>query len=274
MHTLEKKISTLYAVPWFDCNLTCPHCNVRKTTSEFNIDKFKEVLSTVDAEHVVLFGGEPTLVWAHFISILETGKVNSISTNMVVYPYTFVHSSLIPVLKEHNLSIATSWNKTRFNDVQFTQWLMNLKELTSANIDVTVLITLTQDLLAGPLSDVLNVLGKMERAGVKKFLYEPCIGSGECNKKADKWLCKFHDEYKGGMTNLLEEKLDSWFCNCDDVYTLLPTGELRKGCPDSFEVEKQFCSDCLNCDKVDKCRPCILQKTCSYPKKLAEKLGK
>lgn len=271
---MGKKISTLYAVPWFDCNLTCPHCNVRKTTTSYDLDKFKEVLSTVDAENVVLFGGEPTLVWAHFISILETGKVNSVSTNLVVYPSTFIKSAFVNKCKEYNLSVATSWNKTRFNDIQFCQWIDNLNVLTSENVDVTVLITLTQDLLEDDLRHVLYVLGIMERYGVKKFLFEPCIGSGECNNLADEWLCKFHDMYEGNMTNLLEERLGEWFCNCDDVHTLLPTGELRKGCPDSFEVDRQFCDECLNCELSGNCRPCVLQKTCSYPKKLAEKLGR
>ena len=115
----------------------------------------------------------------------------------------------------------------------------------------------------------------IEGVGVQKFLYEPYIGKNECNEKADEWLCMFHDNYTGGMTNLIEEKLDNWNCDCNEIYTLEPDGEIRKGCPDSLVLkEKTYCNDCLTCDKVDRCRPCMLQKTCSYPKKLSEKLGK
>ena len=267
-------MKTLYVVPWYDCNLKCPHCNVRVRKVKSDFRKLIKTLRTTQAENIVLFGGEPTLYWEKTQQIIATRKITSISTNLMSSEW-FTENYLAIALKQFNISVATSWNYERFTDEQLQTWLTNLRVLTRKGIDVLVLITLTERLLEGSLTRVNDVLGMIEGVGVQKFLYEPYIGKNECNEKADEWLCIFHDNYTGGMTNLIEEKLDNWNCDCNETYTLEPDGEIRKGCPDSLVLkEKTYCNDCLTCNKVDRCRPCMLQKTCSYPKKLSEKLGK
>ena len=268
-------MKTLYAVPWYDCNMRCPHCHVSHRKVSSNFDKFLRTLKEVkDFDHVVLFGGEPTLYREKFVEIIRTGKINSVSTNLVRYPVNVIENELIPLIDEYNLTIATSWNLKRFTRAEEGMWCENLAKLCQHGVDVTVMITLTEDLLN--ISPVLMCfyLGKLEGVGVQKVLFEPYIGDVEVNDKADEWLCDVHDCYPGLMKNLLEEKLRDWNCNCDDVCTLEPDGVIRKGCPDLLASGvMNYCVDCITCEHSGICRPCMLQKTCSYPKKLAKKLG-
>lgn len=268
-------MKTLYAVPWYKCNLNCPHCHVSHREVREDYGRFLKTLKTVDGfDHVVLFGGEPTLYREKFVEIVRTGKINSVSTNLVRYPVNVIENELIPLIKEYNLTIATSWNLKRFTRAEAGIWYENLAKLCQHGVDVTVMITLTEDLLNISPIFMCFYLGRVEGAGVQKFLFEPYIGDVEVHDKADEWLCEVHDYYPGEMTNLLEEKLRDWNCNCDDVHTLEPDGVIRKGCPDLLASGvMNYCVDCIKCEHSDICRPCMLQKTCSYPKKLAKKLG-
>ena len=138
-------MKTLYAVPWYNCNLLCPHCNISKRKVEFNKDKFIKSLKDSNYDNVILFGGEPTLNWNNFTEIISTGKINSVSTNLVVYSSVFMSLAVAPFLKENSISVATSWNLKRFKDsAQFRKWICNLKILIKEDIDVVVLITLSE----------------------------------------------------------------------------------------------------------------------------------
>ena len=268
-------MKTLYAVPWYKCNLNCPHCHVSHREVAEDYDRFLRTLKIVDGfDHVVLFGGEPTLYREKFVEIIRTGKINSVSTNLVRYPVNVIENELIPLINEYNLAIATSWNLKRFTRAEEDIWYENLANLCKHGVDVTVMITLTEDLLNISPTFMCFYLGRLEGAGVQKVLFEPYIGDVEVNEKADEWLCEVHDYYPGLIKNLLEEKLKNWNCNCDDVHTLEPDGVIRKGCPDLLASGvMNYCIDCMTCEHSDICRPCMLQKTCSYPKKLAKKLG-
>ena len=264
-------MKTLYAVPWYTCNLQCPHCNVRNRKFTLNFSKFIHELRNSEADNIVLFGGEPTLMWDKFCECIWTDKVNSVSTNLVVYDENFTRNTMAPLLNAYDVDVATSWNFTRFTMQQMGQWLTNVNVLVRNNIDVLVMITLTQDLLEANLRDVYDIFGIMEQAGIETFLFEPYIGSNEVNNLADEWLVKFHKGYKGKMHSMILDRLEDWNCDCDEVQTLEPDGTILKGCPDSLVIEnKTFCNECLLCDKSNICRPCMLQKSCSYPKKLYE----
>ena len=269
-------MSTLYAVPWYECNLSCPHCRVSKRDVKFDKEKFLESLNNSNFDNVILFGGEPTLSWKIFNEIVSTGKVNSVSTNLTRFSDDFTKKAFVPLIEKYNLAIATSWNLKRFDvsgNYTMERWLANVRVLSKADVDLLVLITLTEDLIESPMDLILYNFGLMEGAGVKKFLFEPYIGANECNEKADEWLCTFHDAYPGLMDNLIERKLTNWKCDCNEVFTLEPDGTIRKGCPDYIAMnELTFNDKCINCNYNDNCKPCMLQRSCSYPKKLAEKL--
>lgn len=266
-------MKTLYAVPWYTCNLNCSHCHVSHRTVKEDFDKFLETLTGNDYDHVVLFGGEPTLHKDKFLEIIRTGEIDSVSTNLVC-DTTFIQNLFLPEILERNISIATSWNPTRFSRFQETVWSQNVANLCSFDIDLTVMITLTEDLIEMSPDLVAFQLHLINQLGVGKFMFEPYIGDFEVHDKADEWLCELHDICCVPIRNLLEEKLKNWNCDCDDVCTLEPDGIIRKGCPDLLASGiHNYCVDCITCSHSDICRPCALQKTCSYPKKLAKKLG-
>lgn len=269
-------ISRAYVIPNYNCNLDCPHCEIHKRYSpRQDYNKIIDAVREVKAKENIVFGGEPSLNIFMFESLITSGDITSVSTNLVAHPPA-MWRRWGDILKRHEVSVATSWNYKRFTDTQYHKWLANLSELNIADVDTMVLITLTPDLIASGHSKVLNVLNDIEITGCTKFLFEPFIGdtSADFHCEVDEWLCLFHDAYFGKMTNVLEERLDNWKCNCDDVVTIHPDGTIIRGCPDSLSVERGLVpNDCLLCDNTDKCRPCKLQKYCSYPKALARKLG-
>lgn len=265
-------MKTLYVVPWYKCTLNCSHCNVKNRKVQENYTKFLEVFKSTDVDNTILFGGEPLFNHDKFEEIILTGKINSVSTNLILpssLQFSYFREVMLPLLTKYDISIATSWNPNRFTSKREELWLNAIKELSS--LDILLLITLTEDLFTS--TSIYEILRKVELAGCKKFLFEPYISTKECNDIADEWLCMFHDTYNGNMNNMLEEKLFNWNCNCDETYTLEPDGIIRKGCPDSLMIkEKYICEECLTCNFSEKCRPCKLQKTCSYPQKLLKKL--
>lgn len=267
METLKK---TIYAIPWYDCNLNCNHCEIHLRKEEYQPLEFKEeLLSFCDEPNVgtvVLFGGEPLLHKKEMWEILKLGVVNCISTNLLL-----MEDGLAKILADADISIATSWNPTRFTKEQYDLWAKNLYETIEAGVDVKVLITLTPDLFEMDMKEVISVMNRIEGVGVKKFLFEPFVGDKEYHKKADSWLCKFHNAYKGSMINEVEERLTDWNCNCNETYTITPSGKVHRGCP-MFKAPR-VPKECVRCDKASFCRPCPLLKTCSYPKKLAKKVG-
>lgn len=174
-------------------------------------------------------------------------------------------------IQDYKVSIATSWNPNRFNSKQWEQWLTTCQYLHLNSIPTKVLITLTPDLFNIPKEQLWGIFENFEKCALlESFLFEPLIGD-ECNKEADAWLCKFHKWYKKWgftMKNELEERLSNWRFNCNSTYTMEPDGSIKIGCP---QYKRPYIlSKCITCDKADICQPCMLQKTCSYPKKLAK----
>ena len=268
------RIDTLYAVPWYECNLNCGHCHVSKQKIPYEKSVFLETLRTTAASQVILFGGEPLLKINEFKDIVSyvSGNIDSVSSNLVCHSPEVFKDEICPVFKENQISLATSWNYSRFKKEQVQLWFDNIWYFLNLNIDVLVMITLTEDLIEHGIHSCMEMLWVLETMGAQKFLFEPYIGEKEVHDKADEWLCMFHDLYKGNMENLIEKKLFNWNCNCKYLYTLNPDGRLHKGCPDSLISPRYICEECLSCDLVDKCQPCMLQCNCSYPKKLYKKI--
>ena len=76
-------LKTLYAIPNFECNLSCDYCDLKDKRVIYNEEKFLETLNSFQGS-VVLFGGEPLLFKDRLYRILETGKIDSISTNLLM----------------------------------------------------------------------------------------------------------------------------------------------------------------------------------------------
>lgn len=279
-------MKTVYIVPTWKCNLNCSHCDVHnKEDGADNIlawnDNFLGAATELgsfkepDTVHI-LFGGEPTLLPPDKLyNIIKFAKIDCISTN-------FVEISRVNLLtiKRENIAVATSWNAGRFYDKDLYQcWLNNLnwaKELGIKNI--RVLITLDPTTINSPFKTI-QALEDMEKAGVAEFLFEPWVPVASYQERnipgvfeeADKFLSYIHRSYKGNMKNLIIDKVKNWNCDCSQVFTLEPSGSLIKGCPMFKGINTP--DECVTCLHGHVCRPCMLQKFCSYPKEFAKELG-
>lgn len=265
--------SVVYVCPTWKCNLKCKHCEISKRRSKetkygaevlYTLQKLKLSPSSL----VVYFGGEPMINKFQFGTLLSSGLITSVSTNLLL-----LDKDCLRWLErtEPKVAIATSWNPDRFDERQYYKWLNNLETLVDKGFDTKVLITLTPSLFEMNMQEVINTLDDIEDTGCDKFLFEPYVGKKEYHEMADNWLCDFVDAYKGRMENCIVDKLKNWNCDCSNTWTIEPTGKLVKGCPQFGGVN--IPNECLTCDNGHVCRPCVLQKTCSYPKKLAKKVG-
>lgn len=256
-------IKTLYAIPHYNCNLACPHCDLFKKQTNYDEEHFMYSLNNVNAEEIVLFGGEPLLYKDKLLKILQTNKISSISTNLLNIDLDILNN-----LKKYNIHIATSWNNIRLNKQQYMTWINNIHKINTYNIDCIVLITLTDDLIHNveKLTDTLTDLDKTKIRGV---LFEQLLDySKDQNfyEKVDTFLCKISENWQYSFKNLIIDKLNTWNCDCKKTYTLEPTGIIRKGCPQY--IQPQIVNECLSCSLANICKPCPLQKHCSFPKKL------
>ncbi len=255
----------LYAVPWYDCNMNCPHCEIHKIDIEEHFYSFLSKLMEcrTNYSHIILFGGEPTLYEDKLEEIIELGAVDCVSTNLLNLPQS---------LLESKLDIATSWNYRRFTPSQYSLWLDNLQQCHNYGLDTLVMITMTRDLLESDFNDFLEVLNDIEYTGGKKFLLEHYIGEDDVNDLAELWIDKVYMNYKGSMTNILAEKLKThlWGCDCSRFDTLQPTGEITHGCPQYKPIHPL--KECLTCKMSGKCNPCALLKSCSLPHKTYKRL--
>ena len=100
----------IYAIPNYECSLDCPHCDIHRKHIDYCRNAFISQLKRLENEsQVTLFGGEPTLFKDRFIDICSNAKIASISTNLLD-----VDDDIISILSRTDISIATSWNMTRF----------------------------------------------------------------------------------------------------------------------------------------------------------------
>lgn len=257
-------IMVMYALVTNHCNLSCPHCNVKLPTEKFNEETFIERLRAFNG-HIILFGGEPTLYQDRLMRITNDEiikeKSMSITTNLVN-----LNGELIRLY--HRLSgIATSWNPNRFNDNQYHTWLGNLDILKYEKINISVMVTLTSDLICIDPESFINTISKWNVSAIK---FETYIGDDvtpEFLDKVDEWLCEVYKAWNNDIRNDIISKLDDWYFDCSNVYTLHPEGNVTLGCPHRSPIYMP--EECYECSRSATCRPCRLQQYCSYPKKLA-----
>ena len=263
-------MKTVYIVPWWDCNLRCPHCFIPHDAYKMDSTKLLKELSNLEDCHCVLFGGEPLLHPIILKEILNSGKINSISTNMLLWEDSFNINN--------NISIATSWNPTRFTEEQRSVWKNNIKKATRKGHDVMLLITLDELLLKEDPLSICYLLSELEQVGVTSFQFEPYIGEQELHLQADDWLCEFYswwikqskyDHDSNIHCTTFDKVKEGWFHDCSNVRTLEPEGNLRQGCPNLVGAPHTLLC-CMDCGQSSHCKPCCCLKQCSYPHKLAK----
>lgn len=266
----------VYALLTRQCNLSCPHCDIRSIEDNFNRDKFMEQLKQFDGR-IVLFGGEPTLHQDRLMDIYYSNedirkKIDTISTNLIN-----MNDEIIKLIKDIG-SIGTSWNPHRFTDEQYKIWLRHLDVLADNDIVTIVLVTLTDDLFQIEPSDFIKMVKTWNSKSIDYIRFESLVADNltpEHYEKADNWLCELYKQWDCDI-KIETFSLYSWYYDCNGVYTLLPDGTLLNQCPNYRPASTPI--ECYSCDRANKCRPCMLQDYCNYPKKFAklvfEKEGK
>ena len=259
----------IYAMLTNNCNLSCPHCDIKSSDDGYNEEAFIDALNKAEGR-IVLFGGEPTLYRDRLIKILSLNKASSISTNLT----TKLDDEIISHLKK--LSIGSSWNLNRFSPAEYQAWLNNLKILDENGMGCTVLITLTEDLIEHDINEFINLVKDWDKSfpSIKSIMFEQLVDTDKSNEfyiRVDDWLCEVHKLWESNnikINNMIVDKLKNWYCDCSQTFTLHPNGEITNGCPHNTSI--YVAGECLSCPDSDKCRPCRLQQYCTYPKKLAQ----
>lgn len=264
----NRVVDHVYAIPTFHCNLKCPHCELRLKEDNYNRQAFLTTLQSIKSTNITLFGGEPTLYTDRLIDAVKTGKITSISTNLIK-----VDQQLIDLIKQYDLYVSTSWNVTRFNGSQYQTWIDNVNRLTDNEIDILLLVTLTDDLLTFDQSRLFSLLWQWKLAGINRVRFEQLVDYSKDQAfydRVDQWLVDVDNMWSFEFPeNDVVNQIANWKYNCNTTYTLLPNGQLVFGCP---QFEKSYLiNDCLACQYAGVCRPCMLQKYCTFPKKLYQK---
>lgn len=270
----------IYAVVTQKCNLNCDYCDIINNNIEekYNRDAFLEQLLKAHHDYVILFGGEPTLYVDRLTESFITGSVNTISTNLMNTGPLEAAQSTLRHLGLPEVKVTTSWSYDRFripnntgsSAMNYLRWKENMRKFK----DVEVLVTMTDDLLNIHYSDFFNIANDWDCSGIKFEYLLSDNPNEEYYKKADKWLCELykHWEPKYDFINANMISSGSLKFNCDNVYTLMPNGELYNGCP-HIVIQHRIPTvpkECYGCELVKECRPCKLQKYCSYPKEFAK----
>ena len=262
------KPNVLYALITRQCNLTCPHCDVYGITDNYDKEKFIKQLLNFDGE-IIIFGGEPTMYQNRLFDIIDicdsaNKKVRSISTNLTV-----LNERLIDLYKKIG-GVATSWNPYRFDNIQYETWHHNCNHLARATgVKPTLLITLDNDLLSMGVDKFLNVVDDWDSSMFKVIKLELYNGdtTPEYFERVDNFLCEVYTKWRSDIPTDLYDKVNKWWHDCSGVYTLNPDGTMERGCP--HNMKPTVPSECYTCERANVCRPCVLQRYCSFPKKLA-----
>lgn len=260
----------LYAIPTHQCNLRCPHCTIYGHDEKYDHDKFMSALNAFDGD-VILFGGEPTLYRDRLFNIVNdnpSGSIGGISTNLLT-----LDPELISLFQTKIGHVATSWNKTRFNLLQYKLWLANVHELANAGLKPLVLITLTHDLINEPASSFIKTMSGWNPDDIAEIQFEHYISpknTAEYYRNVDSWLCDFCINRDPRFNIEIINNAPKWHHNCDEVYTLEPDGTLINKCPNALYTSIAVPNKCITCDKSNECRPCMLHHHCSRPNWLFE----
>lgn len=260
----------VYALLTRHCNLSCPYCDVKNQKETFNKDKFFDELRKFDGR-IILFGGEPTLYRDRLKSVvyddqLIRSKISTITTNLMI-----LDPEMMQIFQDIG-SVGTSWSPSRFQGDEYDRWLRNIDQINGV-MKIRVLCTMTHELLSMNPKDVIEIMKDWNSDTVNDVLFENLIDesvNAEYFRKADDWLCELARCWD--LNFRLVNAYDVYGrCNdCSGVYTLTPDGELLPGCPHHGEFSIPI--ECYSCDLAEVCRPCRLQKLCSFPKKFYDLL--
>lgn len=258
------------------CQLNCDHCFTNGSNGKKGwfdevktVDFFKrlfEKFPRMDPVVISFHGGEPMLCplekmryFKKEIDKLRPGVIWSIQTNLTYK----INDEKLEFLKDicHG-SIGTSWDyniRWKDNEVQQRLWEENVRYLVRNDIDVTVMVSLTDELLD---LEPLEIIEYMVDLGIKYINFERITMNGNAtlnpvqpsNVKLDEWLNRMwlqtveHKLHEKVMNMFLESALTSILNNsysgcrsreCEQkILTINADGRVG-GCPNGA-VENTF----------------------------------
>lgn len=259
----------LYALVTRQCNLSCPHCDVKNIEDDYNEKLFLEQLEQFDG-YIILFGGECSLYPERLFELyynhpIIQRKVRSISTNLIILDDKLL--TLYQIIG----SIGTSWNPHRFTHNEYRTWLYNINKIEGTKINVGALITLTDDLFEINIDNFINMISTWNDRVIQNINFEYNIAdtsTPEYFERADNWLCELYNKWNSKIKIKNIDMVKNWYRDCSNVFSLYPNGELKSGCPHKMEMHVPI--ECYTCERSQICRPCQLQKYCAFPKKFAK----
>lgn len=268
-------MKTLYAIPNYECVLSCDYCDIKDKKDEYLKNKFIDQLYDFNG-HIILFGGEPLLYHDRFKTAMETAKIDSISTTLLFFGNnTKEERENYALLKKYHPSITTTYGVNRFKTASdYEYWLDNINRLSVIyELDISVIVTLTKEILNIQPVEFTSIIKEWRSNKIRfEFLILPReVNDNGIYKKADDWLIQVHDLWPDGKENILDSQLTHWYFDCSEVYTLTPSGNIINKCPHSFP--KTICEECLSCEYNVNCRPCILQSRCVFPRNYYQKVA-
>ena len=200
---------TIYLKVTPNCNLSCSHCYAHKLQREIRIclDKnFYEFTNQFEHLNIVLHGGEPLYFGADYIiKLIESlnnnlkDKINdlSITTNLIT------SKEELKKLSQYFNSIGTSWNsgKVRFsNDKILKVWEDNIKYWKKIKKDITVNVTLTEDLVSYSNEQIIDLIKYFDSLSIDfinlEFLYTNKPYSDLFKDNINKFLTNWYNNYK------------------------------------------------------------------------------
>ena len=262
-------MNKLYALVTRHCNLSCPYCIIRNSKEEYNRDLFMQKLKEFDGR-IILFGGEPTLYRDRLKDVYYsdpdiTKKITSITTNLMI-----MDTEILDILKSIE-NVASSWSPSRFTDDEYKIWLKNVDTI-NGEVGISILSTMTDELLLLTPKELMKIMSEWNTNTIKNINFEYYVGdetSPEYFERCDEWLCSVYKEWDSPiiMVNSHIVRNSNYCYNCDNTYSLYPDGIIKSGCP--HRVNPVVPEECYTCERSDICRPCRLQRFCSYPKRFA-----
>lgn len=237
----------LYLTITNECQLRCPHCYKNDYgESLININDIKNTLIKYPSiSIVILYGGEPLLEkYIHNVIdiykyLKENGKTICCVSNLCFNSISEKQEKIIYGVDE----LSTSWNPSRFTEIQYDSWLSNVKKI-SEKRDINLLVTLTKDLIDIDFNEIYN---KIDILPFKTIKFEPYIGEGDMkpkNKDVDEWLnnyfslCLKNNNVKKytlfeDIINSIKDNTNYGIFNrkcANTILTLKPNGEIIN-CP-------------------------------------------
>lgn len=259
-----------------ECNLRCEHCYKKDFTP--SVIKLKDIIKTInkddDINSITLYGGEPLLPKynKNVLEIIKNlpQKISHIgcTSNLYFNKLDEYQLKIIGLLDD----ISTSWTPNRFKNLNVDIWINNIYTIKKLfpKLNITVLVTLTKDVVSLKCSDVYNFL---ESLSIDCIKFEPYIGnvSDSCrpdNSIVDNWLTEYFDLIDNsnkkytlfsdiilGLQN--NTRYGIFNRNCVNNILTLEVSGLTKTCPNIIDdnniTKYTYKKQCLNCKYLHIC---------------------